>query len=68
MQHELQDVVRAFLIDRVSQKHLPPIPDHIVSRVVQLGMFGARMRGTVSRDTYHNDIITQQYGKRLVIH
>jgi len=71
MQHELQDVVRAFLSDRVAHRHLPTLPEPLTRRIVQLGMFGARMRGTVSRDTYHNDIITSrpsaEIGSRLGI-
>jgi len=71
MQHELQDVVRAFLTDRASQRHLPTIPESVSHRIIQLSMFGARMRGTVSRDTYHNDIITSrpsaEIGSRLGI-
>lgn len=71
MHHELQDVVRAFLSDRAAHRKLPPLSDSITARIVQLGMFGARMRGTVSRDTYHNDIITSrpsaEIGSRLGI-
>jgi hypothetical protein len=71
MQYELQDVVRAFLSDRSAHRHLPPLSEGITNRIVQLGMFGARMRGTVSRDTYHNDIITSrpsaEIGSRLGI-
>jgi hypothetical protein len=71
MHFELQDVVRAFLSDRAAHRHLPPLSETLTHRIVQLGMFGARMRGTVSRDTYHNDIITSrpsaEIGSRLGI-
>jgi hypothetical protein len=71
MQFELQDVVRAFVFDRSTHQHLPHLSEGITNRIVQLGMFGARMRGTVSRDNYHNDIITSrpsaEIGSRLGI-
>ena len=73
MQLELQDVVQAFLRGRcpVLSKNLPALPDAMVQQIIQLGMFGARMRGTVSRDTYHNDIVTSrpsaEIGSRLGI-
>jgi hypothetical protein len=73
MQLELQDVVQAFLRARcpVLSKDLPTLPENIIKKIIQLGMFGARMRGTVSRDTYHNDIVTSrpsaEIGSRLGI-
>jgi hypothetical protein len=73
MQEELQDVVTAFLTRRIKIQvdKLPDIPPSIKTRIIHLGMFGARMRGTVSRDKYRNDIVTSrpsaEVGSRLGI-
>lgn len=73
MQDELQDVVSSFLARRitVSPDRLPAVPDGIKQRIIALGMFGARMRGSVSRDKYRNDIVTSrpsaEIGSRLGI-
>jgi len=75
MQFELADVVASFLKERMKRygkdSALPIIPEDIKRRIVFLGMFGARMRGTVSRDTFRNDIITSrpsaEVGSRLGI-
>lgn len=73
MQEELQDVVTAFLTRRVAVnvEKLPAIPDSIKHKIIHLGMFGARMRGSVSRDKYRNEIVTSrpsaEVGSRLGI-
>lgn len=73
MQDELQDVVTAFLARRIKIRvdALPAIPESVKTRIIHLGMFGARMRGTVSRDKYRNDIVTSrpsaEVGSRLGI-
>jgi hypothetical protein len=73
MQDELQDVVTSFLTRRVvmSKDKLPTISESIKSKIIALGMFGARMRGSVSRDKYRNDIVTSkpsaEIGSRLGI-
>lgn len=73
MQFELADVASSFLAARMKRygkdSALPDISEVIKRRIVFLGMFGARMRGTVSRDTFRNDIITSrpsaEVGSRL---
>jgi hypothetical protein len=73
MQFELADVASSFLASRMKRygkdSALPDISEDIKRRIVFLGMFGARMRGTVSRDTFRNDIITSrpsaEVGSRL---
>jgi hypothetical protein len=73
MQDELQDVVSSFLTRRIMVKldQLPAISNDIKNQIIALGMFGARLRGTVSRDKYRNDIITSrptaEIGSRLGI-
>lgn len=70
MKWELQDVVHAFM-RRTRAKELPRLPPEMYDKLINLAMFGARMRGTVSRDTYRTDIITSkpsaEIGSRLGI-
>lgn len=71
MKAELQDVVHAFVTRQltVSQKHIPAIPPPLKKAIIRLSRFGARMRGTVSRDNYKSDIMTSrpsaEVGSRL---
>lgn len=74
MRDDLADVVHAFLSRRlrmakIEPKELPVIPDGLRKRVIALARFGSRMRGTVTRDTFRNDIITSrpsaEVGSRL---
>lgn len=74
MRDQLADVINAFLVKRLKIKKivtdaLPAIPDDIRKRIIALARFGARMRGSVTRDTYRNDIITSrpsaEVGSRL---
>lgn len=75
MKAELADVSVAFLTRRLDlayiKTHSPTIPDSIKTRIVYLARFGARLRGTVSRDAYRNEIITSrpsaEVGSRLGI-
>jgi len=68
---EIRDVVREFLHRTLSETVLPTIPPALKDRIIWLGKFGARMRGTVSRDTFRNDIMTSrptaEVGSRLGI-
>lgn len=70
MKAELQDVVHAFM-KRTRSRKLPTLSDVMYERIIALAMFGARMRGTVSRDQYHHDVITSrpsaEIGSRLGI-
>lgn len=74
MRGELADVVQAYLARTVGTGHfkkdgLPTIPPAMKTRIISLARFGARMRGTVTRDTYRNDIVTSrpsaEVGSRL---
>jgi hypothetical protein len=74
MRDDHADVVHAFLtrqikLEKISPTNLPTIPDTLRKKIIALARFGARMRGTVTRDTYRNDIITSrpsaEVGSRL---
>jgi predicted nucleic acid-binding protein len=74
MRADLADAIHAFLARRLELKkilsvNLPVIPDDLKTKIIALARFGARMRGTVTRDTYRNDIITSrpsaEVGSRL---
>lgn len=65
MRDDLADVVHAFLtrrigIDKIPLNALPVLPEPIRKKVIALARFGARMRGSVTRDTYRNDIVTSR--------
>jgi MoxR-like ATPase len=57
MRQELQDVVKAFLERTCADRKPPTMPSAILTKIVSLAKFGARMRGSVSRDFYRNDIV-----------
>lgn len=57
MRQELQDVVRAYLERTCNGRRHPTMPHDILLKIVALAKFGARMRGSVSRDFYRNDIM-----------
>lgn len=74
MRTDLADVVDAFLgrrikVERIIGGHLPTLTPVIEERIIALARFGARMRGSVTRDTYRNDIVTSrpsaEVGSRL---
>lgn len=71
MNREFQDVVHQFLKRTVRTDVIPSIPKDIEKKIIALAMWGARMRGSVSRDMYKNDIITSrpsaEIGSRLGI-
>jgi hypothetical protein len=71
MNVEFQDVVNQFLTRTVNMEHIPDVPKDIERRTIALAMWGARMRGSVTRDTYRNEIITSrpsaEIGSRLGI-
>jgi hypothetical protein len=77
MKWQLADVTRAFLrrrvrwIRRLDLARDPVMPQRMKTQIIRLGMFGARLRGTVSRDNYRNDIMTSrpsaEVGSRLGI-
>jgi len=73
----LADVVRAFIDERLKWTEklnldlYPSIDKDFKEKLIYLGMFGARLRGTVSRDAYRHDIMTSrpsaEVGSRLGI-
>jgi hypothetical protein len=69
MQEELADATNSFLTRTVDTSRVPTLSEEMEDRLIHLGMFGARLRGSVSRDTYKNDIITSrpsaEIGSRL---
>jgi MoxR-like ATPase len=73
MNVELRAVVEAFLTNTIAQEVtvIPHIEHEMAVRIRELGKFGAKMRGTVSRHHYHNDVMTArpsaEIGSRLGI-
>lgn len=71
MNAELQDVVTAFMERTINLDRIPVIPKDIEAKIIALARFGARMRGSVSRDAYRNEIMTSrpsaEIGSRLGI-
>jgi|JI10StandDraft_1071094.scaffolds.fasta_scaffold00467_2 hypothetical protein len=69
MRAELADVVNAFLTQTVKTDVVPTIPEEIMKLIINLARFGARMRGTVSRDQFRHDVMTSrpsaEVGSRL---
>jgi len=65
MRDELADVVHAFLtrrvgLDPIAMAALPTLSDTLREKIIALARFGARMRGSVTRDSYRNDIVTSR--------
>lgn len=60
MREELQDVMKAFMERTCKDRAHPTMSKEILMRIVALAKFGARMRGSVSRDFYRNDIVTSR--------
>ena len=60
MREELQDVVKAFLERTCKGRKHPVLPDNLLVKIIALAKFGARMRGSVSRDFYRNDLVTSR--------
>lgn len=71
MNTEFQDVVTQYLIRSVSHDRIPKVSQAIEKKIIALAMWGARMRGSVTRDAYKNEIITSrpsaEIGSRLGI-
>ena len=77
MKWQLADVVRSFMSERLewagklNLELYPSIDKSFKDKLIYLGMLGARLRGTVSRDTYRHDIMTSrpsaEIGSRLGI-
>lgn len=71
MRKEIRDAVREYVNRSLKGTVLPTITPELKDRIIWLGKFGARMRGTVSRDSYRNDIMTSrptaEVGSRLGI-
>jgi len=71
MNNEFQDAVSAFLDRTVKLDIVPSISEAIEQQIIALAMFGARLRGSVSRDAYRNEIMTSrpsaEIGSRLGI-
>jgi MoxR-like ATPase len=69
MREELQDVVKNYLERTCDGRYIPKLPDSILHKIISLAKFGARLRGSVSRDNYNNDIMrsrpTAEVGTRL---
>jgi len=57
MRDEMCDVVTAFCERTMARVPIPTLPTAIMTKIVALAKFGARMRGSVSRDFYHKDIM-----------
>jgi hypothetical protein len=57
MRDEMCDVVTAFCERTMARVPIPTLPAAIMTKIVALAKFGARMRGSVSRDFYHKDIM-----------
>ena len=57
MREELCDVVQAYIERTCANVKVPELPHNIMIKIVALAKFGARMRGSVSRDFYRNDIV-----------
>lgn len=76
MKAELQDVVRAYLQGAIPVRNnghswVPSLSTPMKKKIIALGKFGARLRGTVSRDAYRPDMMTgrpsAEVGSRLGI-
>jgi len=72
MRKELSDISYEFLLHQIwlTRQYKPTLPADIQKKTIALSQFGARCRGTVTRDKYHSDIMTSkpaaEYGTRLV--
>lgn len=68
MRQELSDVVTAALSRSLPAK-LPMLSEAYQKKIIALAQFGARMRGTVSRDAFRPEIVlnrpTSEIGSRL---
>jgi hypothetical protein len=71
IRNELADVTANFLANSRNDAELPVLENSMHKRIIALARFGARLRGTVSRHNYHNDIMMgrpfAEIGSRLGI-
>lgn len=72
MRAEIATITQEFMVYHVwlVRQYDPTIPQTIKTKLISLSQFGARMRGSVSRDKYRSDIMTSkpaaEYGTRIV--
>lgn len=68
---ELADVTADFLANSRNDSVMPTLENSLHRRIIALARFGARLRGNVSRNMYHNDLMTgrpfAEVGSRLGI-
>jgi hypothetical protein len=71
MNDEIRKVTTAFLEDRWERAVDPVISPEMRTRIISLARFAARLRGSVSREAYNQDILTSrptaELGTRLGI-
>lgn len=71
IRNELADVTADFLANSRNDADIPVLENSLHKRIIALARFGARLRGTVARNTYHNDLMTgrpfAEVGSRLGI-
>ena len=71
IRNELADVTSDFLSNSRNDAEIPVLENSLHKRIIALARFGARLRGTVGRNTYHNDLMTgrpfAEVGSRLGI-
>jgi len=69
MREELSDAVASFIMTRLGSFKMPVLGKVFTDRIVHLAQFAARMRGSVPRDRFHNDIMisrpSAEVGSRL---
>lgn len=71
IRNELADVTADFLANSRNDAEMPTLENSLHKRIIALARFGARLRGNVSRNMYHNDLMTgrpfAEVGSRLGI-
>lgn len=71
MRQEMAMVIKEFMLHQIwlTKQYDPILPSTVKNKLTSLVQFGARLRGTVSRDKYRNDIMISkpaaEYGTRL---
>jgi hypothetical protein len=72
MRKEMAEIVQRFISTRTGAIHkatLPSLTPEMKTRIIYLARWGARMRGSITRDGYRNDIVTSrpsaEVGSRL---
>lgn len=71
IRNELADVTADFLTNSRTDAEIPVLENSLHKKIIALARFGARLRGNVSRNMYHNDLMTgrpfAELGSRLGI-